>query len=77
MAFTKAFRESTTLKLIIPPWAILVLKFGVAGVDFKYGEFAISFAPMGAVAFGTALAAILTIWLGREWRKAHYDAGKV
>jgi hypothetical protein len=72
MAFTEAFRESTTLKLVVPAWAILLLKFMFAGVDFKYGEFAIEFAPMGAVAFGTALAAILAIWLGREWRKAHY-----
>jgi len=76
MAFTKAFRESTTLKLILPAWAILIIKFGLSGVDFKFGELAITFVPMGAVAFGTALAAILSIWLGREWRKAHYDTGQ-
>ena len=68
MAFTQAFRESTTLKFVTPAWIILLFKFLVGGLDFGAGQFPV----IDAGAFGIAFAAIVGVWLGREWRKSHY-----
>jgi hypothetical protein len=68
MAITQAFRESTTLKLVIPCWLAVLFKFIAAGYDFGFGVTP----SMGAVEFSAAVAAILAVWLGREWRVAHY-----
>ena len=71
MKLTEAFRESTTLKLVVPAWFILLGKFAVGGLDFGFGEFP----AIGATEFGFAVAAVLAIWLGREVKEV-YKAGK-
>ena len=69
MGMTKAFRESTTLKMVLPAWLILLFKFLSGGLDFGFGSFPV----LTAVEFASAFAAVMAVWLGREWRKAHYE----
>jgi len=70
----KSWRESTTLKFVWPAAVILLIKFFFAGLTIS----GLSFPPMSAQDFGIAFAAIMAIWLGREWRKDHYkDKGDV
>ena len=68
MSLTNAVRESTTLKLVIPCWLAVLVKYLLAGLDFGYG----AIPAMSATEFAAAQAAILVIWLGREWKKSHY-----
>lgn len=57
-------RESKTLSFVTLAFFALLFKFIGAGLDLPViGEFP----EMGAQEFGVAVAAILTIWIGREW----------
>ena len=55
------FKESTTFTLVVISLAILNYQWLSGNVEATLTE------------YGTATAAILAIWLGREWRKVHYD----
>ena len=68
MAFTKAFRESTTLKACSLATSLLFFKFLAGGYDFGYGTSPV----IDATAFGLAFAGIWAIWCNREWRKAKH-----
>lgn len=59
------FRESTTFKCVVVGLSILYFKFAVGGLDFGFGEFPV----IDALDFGAAAAALLAVWLNREWRK--------
>ncbi|MBL4797627.1 MAG: hypothetical protein JKY50_09445 [Oleispira sp.] len=57
-------KESITLGLVFISWAVVVIKFAIAGITIgPLGTMPI----IGAGEFGMAVAAILAIWLGREW----------
>jgi len=56
-------RESHTLLFVALAALVLIYKFGVAGTSL----FGIAWPPMAAGEFGIAFAAILAVWLGREW----------
>lgn len=57
-------RESITLSLVVPAWLALLVKFLVAGLTLPV----VGVVPaMSATEFGTAMAGVLAIWLGREW----------
>ena len=66
MAFTKAFRESTTLKICLAATLLLFYKFAVGGNDFGYGPNPV----ISAEGFGIAFTGIWAIWCNREWRKS-------
>jgi hypothetical protein len=57
------FKESSTFKLVVASWAILNYQWLFGGV------------AMTAIEYGAATAAILGIWLGREWKEKHYSNG--
>lgn len=59
-------KQSTTLLFVTLSWSAVFAKFVVAGVDL--GPLGIM-PPMGAGEFGSAVALILAIWLGREWQE--------
>jgi len=59
-------KQSTTLLFVSVSWAVVLVKFLVAGVNL--GPLGIM-PPMGAGEFGSAVALILAIWLGREWQE--------
>ena len=57
-------KQSKTLFFVAISWAVLVLKFFFAGLTLPV----IGAVPgMSASEFGTAVAFVLGIWLGREW----------
>ena len=57
-------RESHTLLFVALAALVLVYKFAVAGLTL----WGITFPAMSASEFGIAFAAVLAIWLGREWQ---------
>lgn len=58
-------RESTTLAFVSAAYAALLVKFVLAGATLPlFG----TVPPMSATEFGLAVAGVLAIWLGREWR---------
>lgn len=66
--------ESVTRMFVTIGWAVLTVKFMLAGVAVKFGappaatvEF--SAPPMTATEYGLAFAGIIGIWLGREYQK--------
>jgi len=56
-------RESHTLLFVAMAALVLIYKFAVAGLQI----FGLTFPNMSAGEFGLAFAAILAVWLGREW----------
>ena len=58
------FAESSTFKLVIASLLVLNYQWVFGGVKATLTE------------YGTATAAILAIWLGREWRASHYPKDK-
>lgn len=63
-----AWRESTTFKLVFASWLGVFVKFMGAGVTTPFG----AVPSMSVGEFAGSTAAILAIWLGREWRASHY-----
>jgi len=68
MTITNAVRESTTLKLVIPCWLAVLVKYLGAGLDFGFG----SVPAMSATEFATSIAAILSVWLARETKESYF-----
>ena len=62
-------RESITLTFVAVSFAILQIKFLLAGITISPE---LTIPPMSAEAFGLSTAGILAVWLGREW----VDKGK-
>ena len=56
------FRESSTFKLVFVSYCVVNYKF-------------LTTSGISLTEYATATAAILAIWLGREWKTAHYDKG--
>lgn len=58
-------QQSRTLVFVTVSWAVLVVKFALAGLVIPVLG---SVPAMTAAEFGSAMAMILAIWLGREWQ---------
>jgi len=56
-------RESHTLLFVALAALVLIYKFAVAGLML----WGLTFPAMSATEFGIAFAAVLAVWLGREW----------
>lgn len=54
------FRESSTFKLVLFSYVVMNYQWLSGAVDASLTDYA------------TATAAILMIWLGREWKETHY-----
>lgn len=63
-----AFRESTTFKICFTSWLAVFVKYLGAGLITSWG----TVPAMSATEFAASTAAILAIWVAREWRAAHY-----
>ncbi len=58
-------KKSKTLAFVVVSWLVVVVKFLLAGVTVPvFGELP----PMTGGEFAAAVAAVLGIWLGREWK---------
>lgn len=61
--------ESRTLFFVFVSWLVLVVKYLLAGLTLPV----VGTVPaMSATEFGSAVTLVLAIWLGREWKEAHY-----
>ncbi len=58
-------RESHTLLFVALAALVLVYKFAVSGLTL----WGVAFPDMSASEFGIAFAAVLAVWLGREWKE--------
>jgi hypothetical protein len=58
-------RESHTLLFVALAALVLIHKFALAGLTL----WGLTFSAMSASEFGIAFAAILAVWLGREWKE--------
>lgn len=56
--------RSTTLKFVSVSWAVITIKFLVAGIEIPTLGL---MPPMTATEFGISVTAVLAIWLGREY----------
>ena len=52
-------RESTTLQLLIVPLGLVCWKYFTDDIQ-------------SATEFASAIGVLMAVWLGREWRSAHY-----
>jgi hypothetical protein len=66
--FTAGFRESQTFKFCTIAFVPVFLRYLCGGLVTSYGSVPI----MSATEFATAFAAIMAVWLAREWRVTHY-----
>lgn len=62
-----AGRESRTLAFVGISWLALLVRFSCGGLRVSWGPFSFEVASTPMVDFGAAVAAVLAIWLGREW----------
>ena len=67
--FTDTWRESTTLKLVLVPWLLLVGKYAISDMDIGFG----ATTYIDPIMFAGAVALVLAPWLHREWRVARYN----
>jgi hypothetical protein len=56
-------RESHTLLFVALAALVLIYKFAVAGLSI----WGLTFPAMSASEFGIAFAAVLAVWLARDW----------
>lgn len=56
-------RESHTLLFVALAALVLIYKFAVSGLEL----WGLKFPAMSAGEFGLAFAAVLAVWLSREW----------
>ncbi len=58
-------KQSTTLIFVIIAFVVLMIKFTFAGVG--------GIPAMSVSEFAIGYTAIMAVWLGREWRREHYN----
>lgn len=67
-------RESRTLAFVGITWLIMVVRFAAGGLIFEWGPIKFHVETALMLDFGGAVAAVLAIWVGREWvRKEKSD----
>lgn len=68
-------RESRTLAFVGLTWMLLCARFAMGGFSIGLGpiHFEVGSTPM--VDFGAAVAAVLSIWLGREFLREKKSGG--
>lgn len=62
-------RESRTLAFVTVTWFIMTARFIAGGIEFTVGPVHWSVAPSLVLDYGGAVAAILAVWVGRDWVK--------
>ena len=62
-------RESRTLSFVTFSWLAVFARFLAGGLNLPWFQVP----AMSATEFAAAGAAILAIWLGREWQVRHYE----
>lgn len=60
-------RESRTLAFVGLSWLIMSLRFALGGLGAAVGDFRWEIGATPMVDYGAAVAAVLAVWVGREW----------
>ena len=60
-------RESRTLALVGLTWLLMTLRFALGGLSFSVAGLTLQIAQTAMIDYGAAVAAVLAIWVGREW----------
>lgn len=60
-------RESRTLWFVTVTWLIMTIRFIIGGLELNIGPVHWAVAPALVLDYGGAVAAIIAIWVGREW----------
>lgn len=60
-------RESRTLAFVGITWLIMTVRFVLGGLGADFGGFKIEIMQTHMIDYGAAVAAVLAVWLGREW----------
>lgn len=60
-------RESRTLFFVSTAFALISIRFALGGLGGDFGGFRFEVGATAMIDYGTAVAAILAVWLGREW----------
>ncbi|MCP5005366.1 MAG: hypothetical protein GY941_15735 [Planctomycetes bacterium] len=63
MSLLRKTRESTTLQILVVPLSLLCWKYATNDIT-------------SATEFANAFGVLMAVWLGREWRSAHYVDSK-
>ena len=58
-------RESRTLFFVAASWGMVTLKFAVDAFGHLFGSAPVF--PMSATEYAAVSAALIGVWLGREW----------
>lgn len=67
-------RESRTLFFVAVSWLMMTLRFMAGGLAFEYGPIHWDIAPALVTDYGVAVAAVIAVWVGREWVRGKTDA---
>ena len=62
-------RESRTLWFVTVTWLIMSARFIAGGIEFAVGPFHWTVQQSMVLDYGGAVAAILAVWVGREWAR--------
>jgi hypothetical protein len=60
-------RESRTLAFVGMTWLLMTVRFALGGLGASLGVFRFEIGSTAMIDYGAAVAAILMVWLGREW----------
>ncbi|MCO5763747.1 MAG: hypothetical protein NHG36_19975 [Chromatiaceae bacterium] len=60
-------RESRTLWFVAITWLVMTVRFVAGGIDLTLGPLHWAIQPSAIIDYGTAVAAIMAVWIGREW----------
>ena len=66
-------RESRTLFFVAASWGMVTLKFAVDAFGHLFGSAPVF--PMSATEYAAVSAALIGVWLGREWVDAKRNGG--
>jgi len=53
---------------------MMTVRFIIGGLSFEYGPIHWEIAPALVTDYGVAVAAVIAIWVGREWVRGQADA---
>ena len=62
-----AGRESRTLAIVGLSWLLMSMRFALGGLEASLGDFRFEIGVTPMVDYGAAVAAVLAVWVGREW----------
>lgn len=60
-------RESRTLFFVAASWLVMTLRFAAGGIEVQIGPAHWTIQPALVLDYGAAVAAVIAVWVGREW----------